>query len=352
MHMVIASLYLMSYFISLFAAVPASTNFTLKDFDFGTGGVSSSSSSYNLNGTVGSQTGASEANGVTILRPGEKPTQNANVPPAATLSNPTGAYNKLHLILSTGGNPTDARYAIAISSDAFATTKYIQTDASVGATLAIANYQTYALWGGATGFDILGLIPNTTYAVKVSAYRGAFTASAFGPASTAISTQPTTISFSVTTTTNSTPPFTVNFASLSAGTVYTSSANALINLTTNAAFGGAVYISDANTGLKSTIKSFTIASLTADLAVANSGYGAQVGTIGQTSGGPLSATTPYNGSISAVGLLSPTMQQILGLSTPITGGTAQIQFLAKTTTSTPAANDYTDSETIVAAMTF
>ena len=107
--MVIAGLYLISSLLSLLAAVPASTNFTLKDFDFGTGGVSSSSSSYNLNGTVGTQTGANQANGVTILSPGEKPTQNANVPPAAALSNPTGTYNKLHLVLNTGSNPTDTR---------------------------------------------------------------------------------------------------------------------------------------------------------------------------------------------------------------------------------------------------
>ena len=204
--MVIAALFFTSWFLGLFAAVPASTNFTLKDYDFGTGGVTASSTSYNLNGTVGTQTGAPQANGVTILNPGEKPTQTANVPPAATLTNPNGSYNKLHLVINTGSNPSDGRFAIAISSDNFTTTKYVQTDNALGSSLVIANYQTYVQWGSATGFDILGLTANTTYQVKVSAYQGAFSASAFGPASTGVATQPTTVSFTLATTTNSTPP--------------------------------------------------------------------------------------------------------------------------------------------------
>lgn len=342
----------MSGILGLFAATPASTNFTLKDYDFGNGGATSTSSSYNLNGTVGSQSGASPANGVTILNPGEKSTQNANVPPAATLTNPNNTYNKLHLVISTGGNPSDTRYAIAISSDGFSTTKYIQADNSPGSSLTISNYQTYVQWGSGSGFDILGLLPSTTYAVKVSAYQGAFTASGFGPASTAVATQAPSVSFSVATTSNNTPPFNVNFSSLAAGSVFTASSNALVTLTTNAVFGGGVYIQDNNAGLKSTTANYTITSATADLGVAASGYGGQVSTLGQTSGGPFTAVAPYSGAGNNVGQLSTSLQQILGLTSPITVGTAQIKFMAKTATTTPAATDYTDTETIVAAMTF
>lgn len=337
---------------SLFAASPASTNFTLQNYDFGNGGATASSSSYNLNGTVGTQTGEPSTNGVTSLSSGTKPVQNANVPPAAALSNPDSSYNKLRAIVNTGGNPADTKFAIAISSDNFATTKYIQNDNSVGTVLGIEDFQTYAQWGSATGFDILGLAPNTSYAVKVTAFQGNFTASGFGPASTAVATQATSVSFSVTTSASATPPFTVNFPSLAANTVYAASSNAVIGISSNAAFGGGIYIRDANGGLQSPSKSFTITSTTADLAVAASGFGSQAGSLSQTSGGPLTAIGPFNGTADSVGGLSPTLQQILGTSGPISGGSGQILFKAKTTTGTPAADDYADRMTFVAAMSF
>ena len=350
--MVTSALFLASSLIGLFAAAPASLSFTLKYYDFGNGGVTATSSLYNLNGTVGTQTGAPQTNGVTILNPGEKPTQTANVPPAATLTNPTNSYNKLRLVINTGSNPSDGRFAIAISSDNFTTTKYVQADNSLGSTLAIANYQTYVQWGSATGFDILGLTANTSYQAKVSAYQGVFTASAFGPASTAVATQPTTVSFTVATTTNGTPPFSVNFASLTAGTVFTADANAQLTLSTNAVFGGGIYIVDTNGGLKSTKVTYTLTSATADLSAVGSGYGAQATSLSQTSGGPLAASSPFNGAANGVGGLSTSLQQIIGLNSAVTNGSAQIKFMAKTSNSVPPANDYSDTQTIIAAMTF
>lgn len=338
--------------LSLFAASPASTNFTLKSFDFGNGGATSSSSSYNLNGTVGTQNGASGTNGVTIVNSGQKNTQTASVPPAATLTNPNGTYNKLRIVINTSGNPSDTRYAIAISSNGFTTTNYVQNDTSVGTVLGIEDYQTYVQWGSASGFDVIGLQPSTSYVIKVSAYQGAFTATAFGPATAAVATLATTVTFSVATTANGTPPFNVNFPALAANTVFTADADASLTLSTNAAFGGAIYLKGANSGLLSSSRTFTIASTTADLGVAASGYGAQVSTVGQTSGGPLSATAPFAGTASSVGQITTDLQRIIGLASPVTGGTAQIKFMAKTTASTPAATDYTDIETIVAAMKF
>lgn len=350
--MLINALVFAGSMLSLFAAAPASTNFTLKDYDFGTGGATSSSSSYNLNGTVGSQTGDNSANGITILKSGLKQNQNANVPLAPTLSNPNGTYNKLHLVLNSSANPADTKFAIAISSDNFTTTQFVQADTSIGSVFNIANFQTYAQWGGATGFDILGLLPNTTYTVKVSAYQGAFTATGFGPVSAAVATSSPSISFSVATSANTTPPFSVNFVSLTANTVTSSTSNAQIGISTNALFGGNVYIKDSNSGLLSSSKNFTIASATADLSAAASGYGAQVTAISQTSGGPLTANSPYNGSANSVGGLSSVMQPVVGTAGPITSGSAQIIFMAKAASGTPAASDYTDTETLVAAMNF
>jgi hypothetical protein len=338
--------------LSLFATSPASTNFTLRNYDIGTGGGTSSSSSYNLNGTVGAQNGPSETNGITILKPGENPTQDSNVPAAATLSNPNNTYNKLHLLIATSNNPTDTKFAIAISSDGFATTKYIQSDHTLGSTLAIANYQTYALWGGASGFDILGLQANTSYAVKVSALQGAFTASSFGPASPAVATQPTTVSFSVATTASAVPPFGVSFTSLAANTVFSATSKALLTVSSNALFGGGIYIIDSRNGLFSPSKSYTISSATADLTAAANGYGGQVGSLTQTSGGPLTSTSPFNGTSNNVGALNTSLQQIIGTTGPVVGGSAQMTFLAKTAITTPAASDYTDTVTIVASMLF
>jgi hypothetical protein len=350
--MIVSALILYTSLLSLFAAVPASPNFTLNNYDFGSGGITGSSSSYNLNGTVGTQTGSTQANGVTVLNPGEKSTQNANVPPAAALTNPNNSYNSLHLIINTGSNPTDSRFAIAISSDNFTTTQYIKTDSSLGSTLAIGNYQSYAQWGSASGFDVLGLNANTSYKVKVSAYQGAFTASAFGPTSAAVATQATTVSFTVATTTKTTPPFNVSFTSLTAGTVFSADANAQLTLSTNAAFGGGIYIVDKNGGLKSAKAGYTLNSATADLAAASSGYGAQVTSLSQANGGPLSALNPFNGVTNNVGGLTTSLQQIIGLGTAVTNGSAQIKFMAKTAYSTPGANDYSDTQTIIAAMAF
>ncbi|MDB5175573.1 MAG: hypothetical protein JWM81_431 [Candidatus Saccharibacteria bacterium] len=338
--------------ISLFAASPASTNFTLRNYDFGTGGGSSSSSSYALNGTSGSQTGASATNGITILKPGEQSSQTANVPPAATLSNPANTYNKLHLVINNGSNPTDTKFAIAISSDGFATTKYIQNDNSVGAVLGIEDYQTYALWGSSTGIDVLGLLPSTTYTVKVSALQGGFTGSAFGPVSTGVATAAPSVSFAVATTANATPPFTVGFTSLAPNSVFSANAGALVSVSTNAVFGGGVYIKDTSNGLFSTAKNSTISSATADLTAAASGYGGQITSLSQASGGPLTASSPYNGSANNVGALSTSLQQLFGTTGPVTTGSGQITFMAKTTSITPASTDYSDKVTIITAMSF
>ena len=337
---------------SFFAVVPTSLSYKLQSYDFGNGGVTSTSSFYNLNGTAGTQTDTSGANGITVLKPGEKPTQDASVPVAATLTNPNNTYNKLHVVLSTSSNPTDTKYAIAISSDGFTTTKYVLADTSVGSTLAIANYQTYALWGGATGFDIIGLQPSTTYAIKVSAYQGAYTTSAFGPATTGVATSATTISFSLATTANATPPFGVNFTSLVPGSVFTADANALVGVSSNAQFGGGVYVQDTRNGLFSTTKSYTITSASADLTAAASGYGGQTASLSQASGGPLTSVAPYNGATNNVGLLDTSLRQLLSTAGPVTTGSAQLIFKAKASALVPASTDYTDTTTFIAAMVF
>ncbi len=144
--------------------LPASTNYKLKDFGFGAGGTGSSSAgSYKMSAISGELSGGKMSGGSVKLGPGLLFTNQANVPGAPTFSNPSNYYNKLQIILNSSGNPTDTKFAIAISVDSFATTQYVKSDNTVGATLVLADYQTYATRGGASGFYVIGLVSGTTY---------------------------------------------------------------------------------------------------------------------------------------------------------------------------------------------
>lgn len=336
----------------LFAATPSSTNYTLKSYDVGSGGNSSSSSTnYRLNGASGEQSGTLQTSPSYGVTSGVNATENANVPPAPALTNPSSYYDKLKLVLNTGSNPSDTKYLIAISSDGFTTTDYIQTDDTVGSSQTITSYQTYTTWGGASGLTIFGLNPATTYQVKVKALQGNFSGSAFGPIATAATVSPS-LTLSLTTTLTATPPFPVNFTSIAPGVVTNGAADAIVSLTSNANNGGSVYTRDTNTGLLSALASNTIASATADLSVAATGYGLQVISTSQTAGGPFTSVSPFNGSANNVGGLSTSYKPILTTAGPITTGSGTVRLMAKANATTPAASDYADVVTLVVAMTF
>lgn len=337
--------------VGFFAVAPTSTNYSLKAFDFGNGGGSSSSTNYGLNGITNGQASNTVTSATYYVQPGIASTINANTPTAPTFTNPSNYYDRLKLVLATSNNPTTTKYAIAISSDNFVTTFYVKSDNTIGSTLTIANYQTYALWGGASGFTILGLAPNTTYKVKVKALNGNFSETSYGPTATASTVNPS-ITFGITTTLSAVPPFNATFASLAPGTVYAASADPQLTLTTNALFGGLIYVNDLFDGLKSTQASYTIASATANLAAATKGYGAQVISTGQASGGPMIAVSPYNGAVDNVGNLTQALQPIISTATATTSGTATVRLKAKTDITVPSANDYTDSIIFTAAMVF
>jgi hypothetical protein len=335
----------------ILAAAPSSTNYTLKSYDLGGTGGSGSSTNFKLDANAGTQSGASMTSTSYAIDPGEIATQNAAVPPAPTFTNPSNEYNRLRITLNTGGNPTDTRYAIAISPDAFTTTYYVQTDNTIGASYSITNYQTYAVWGSGSGVWITGLTPGTTYTVKIAAYQGDFTNTKFGPTASAATVQPT-LSFSVETSASSTPPFAVAFNGLIAGVVGDSAADAVLTMTTNALSGGSTFVRSVNAGLTSPSASFTINSATTDLAVAASGYGARVVATSESSGGPVAASAPFNGSNDSVGGLTAGLQEVSSVPAPVTSGVTTVRLKAKTTAIMPSAVDYTDTLTFVAAMQF
>lgn len=344
--------FVISGVIGLLAAAPSSTNYILRNYDVGSGGsTSSSSTNYQLNGVTGSQSSSLQSSTNYQVGNGENNVQNSNVPPAPTFSNPSNYYDRLKVVLNTGNNPSDTKYQIAISNDNFVTTKYIQNDNTIGTGTSITTYQTYTAWGGAGGFLVLGLSPSTTYQVKVRSLQGNSTGSAFGPSSNA-ATVATSIAISLSTTLTSTPPFPVSFTSLTPGTVVSGNADAIIGLTSNALNGGQIYIKSNNSGLTSASTTTTISSLSTDLASANSGYGAQVIAASQTSGGPLSAMSPYDGSNDSIGSLSTTLQALLKTNGPITAASGTVRLKAKASSAIPSASDYSDVLTLVAAMNF
>lgn len=335
----------------MLAAAPTSTNYILKTYDLNSGGNSGTSTNYQLNASAGSQSTSLQSSTNYGNLSGESGGVNANVPPAPAFTNPDSYYDRLQLTINTGNNPSDTKYLIAISTDGFVTTNYVQADNTIGSSQVIANYRTYASYGGASGFFILGMTPSTTYQVKVKALQGNFSGSAFGPTASAATVAPS-LTFSVTTTLTSSPPFPISFTSLTPGSVISGNADAIIALSSNALNGGSVYLKDANSGLLSSLSSTTIASATANLAAANTGYGAQVTSTSQASGGPLASVAPYNGASDNVGLINTSLQSVLSTSGAITTGSANIRLKAKASNTTPSSTDYADVITFVAAMNF
>ena len=336
----------------LFAAMPASGTYQLNNYGFGSGGTSGSSSgSYKLNATTGETTNNESTSATYKTRAGNNNSQQAYVPVAPTFTNPSNFYNKLKFIIIPGASPADTKFSIAISTDNFVTTQYVQIDDTIGPT---RTYQTYAAWGGASGQTLVNLAPSTTFKMKANAIQGDFTETEFGPTATAATVAPS-ITFDIDTSaidTSTTAPYAVNFTKLYPTTVVNSTEKIWVSLNTNAVSGAAIYIASANGGLKSNTTSFTIASATADLASASSGYGAQNLSATQTSGGPITSTSPYNGAGNNVGIIDASTRQLFATSAPVTGGRTSTQISAKASITTKAASDYADTLTLTAAGLF
>ncbi len=330
----------------LFAAFPGTSNYQLNSFGFGSGGTANSTTAtYALEGSSGELTGQSTTTATYSLKPGFNETQQANVPKLSAFDNGSGAYyNKLHFVIDQQGNPTDALYALSISTDNFASDiKYVKSDLTVGASLTLTDYQTYSTWGGAPGASIIGLLPNTTYYLKIKATQGKFTESIYGPVVSATTVKPE-LTFSIST--NS-----ITMPSLLTGTVVDSPSTIDITFATNALSGGDVYINGLNNGLLSATQSNTIASTTGDLSSLARGFGAQVTSTGASSG-TFSNVSPYNGSSNNVGLIDTTIRRIMTANSPVVGGTGSVLLKAKSASTDKIATDYTEIITMLASASF
>ena len=314
----------------LFGAFSSSTTYQLNSYGIGSGGTNgASSSTYKLQGNAGEQSNGSTAGTTYRANNGAVQTEQLNVPAAPTLSNGSNTYyNKLGFTVNTSGNPADTTYSVAVSTNNFVTTTYVQADGTLGASPV---YQAYSAWGGAGGSLISSLQPGTAYKVKVDAMQGVYTNTAYGAAATASTVTPS-ITFSVS-------PNTASIGSLLPGSIF-SSPNLTFGLTTNAVAGGGVYVSGQSGGLHSATQNHTISAFSGDLTTQSEGFGIQVFNATQTSGGPFSAQSPFNGGGTNVGAESSVPQQLLSSAAPLTGGSANGVFKAKASALTPTAADY------------
>jgi hypothetical protein len=173
---------------------PAGGAYKLDGFAFG-GGAVSSGTSPNYQYQV--RTGQLDNNMMTSpsfdLGAGLAFERQSPVPNASTLSNPGSYPDKLLMVIDnrSGGStlPSDTKFVIAISSDDFATIKYVSSvDHSILSSYSASDYQTYAQLGGVDGINILGLTAGLTYKVKVRSMQGNFSESAWGPISAGVAT--------------------------------------------------------------------------------------------------------------------------------------------------------------------
>ena len=220
------------------SAGPTSTNYELKDYGFGGGGTAKSdSTNYSIFGVAGETEFGKPGSTNYKAGAGLVYTLQANVPPAPTWTNPASNYDRLKLVIQTGGNPTDSKYAVAISDDSFITTQYVQSDYTIGSALGLEDWLTFdgaGSWGGAAGKFIRTLKTGTTYQVKVAAKRGNFTESGYGPTASAATSNPS-LTFGISSST-------LTFANLNSGNSYTDSAKTTaLTTSTNAYNGYAIY---------------------------------------------------------------------------------------------------------------
>jgi len=179
----------------VFADTLSSTNYRIENATIDGGGTNSNSTNYRSVDSIGavSDSGSESTNYRSLL--GFLWPAYPGVPAVPTLTNTGGTlYNSLDFVVATGGNSSDTQYAIAISSDDFTTSFYIQTDDTLGSSEA---WQTYANWGSGAGERVTGLSPSTTYKIKVKARHGINTDTGFSATASASTTNPSlTITFS------------------------------------------------------------------------------------------------------------------------------------------------------------
>ncbi|MDB5171005.1 MAG: hypothetical protein JWO35_699, partial [Candidatus Saccharibacteria bacterium] len=286
-------------------------------------------------------------------KPGFVESQQANVPKLVSIDNNGGQYyNKLHFVVDKQNNPTDATYLVSVSTDNFVSDiRYVQSDGTLTNTISTSQYRTYSGWGSTSGSLMIGLLPSTTYSVRLKATQGQFTESAYGPASSQATAAPS-LTFSLVTSASASPPYIVGLGTLIAGSINTTADTVNTSFSTNGTSGGNVYISGKNGGLLSGSTGYKINAVSSDLTSVSEGFGAQNSSISQSSGGPYTVASPYNVSGTNVGIVGAITRSLYSSSLPVSGGSGVLVLKAKSATTDIAASDYQEILTFVAAGNF
>ncbi len=74
--------------------------------------------------------------------------------------------------------------------------------------------------------------------------------------------------------------------------------------------------------------------------------------VSQTTGGPFSIVSPFNGAANVTGAPASTYLPIFSTTAAVSGATATADVLGKAATTTPSASDYAEVLTFVAAASF
>ena len=171
------------------AEILNSTHYQIINPEIDSGGQLSGSTHYKSSDAVDQTGDTSESSTNYNLFPGLILPLYPNIPGVPTFQNSTGTYyNELFFSLSIDANSSATNYAIAISSNSFATTNFIQANDTIGSAPA---WQTYTAWGGASGQLVVGLSSNTTYQIKVKARYGLNSETGYSAVASAATINPT-----------------------------------------------------------------------------------------------------------------------------------------------------------------
>jgi hypothetical protein len=113
-----------------------------------------------------------------------------------------------------------------------------------------------------------------------------------------------------------------------------------------------VFVYGQNGGLYSLSAGSTIAALSGDLSTLPKGFGSQGVGATQNSGGPINIASPYNTINDVVGITDTTVRPIFLSENPVSAGRARFLVKAKVDITTPTADDYSETLTVIAAANY
>lgn len=335
-----------------YASVPQSATYRLDAYGFTAGGGGGSSANYEAEIVIGAPDTGLPSSTSYLGWLGLTGRRQANVPPAPTFTNPSSFSDRLLVQLNVGANPSDATFAVALSTDGFATWQWVKSDNTLGASLTAGDYRTYTGWGSGTGTYVLNLAHTTTYQARVLASRGYATESRLGPSASAATVVPA-LTFDIdiaATDTETSEPYSVALGNLAPASVTTASNRIWFDIATNGVNGATVWVRAAVPSLVGDGSGATIPSVTGNLTSLSEGWGLQVASLTQTTGS-LSASSPFNGSAENVGILTTTFQPVATAAGQLVGGRGSIFVKAKPL-SDQAADSYQSQLTLVASASF